>query len=185
MSTDDMKRAIQSTRGVLTHVDSSQLGDSTPCAKWDVAGLINHIIGSQLFCASAFNGESSDGDAPDFSAGDFMASFDEASTSCVEAIRVPGATERTLTLPFGSMPAAAFLGLATSDVFVHGWDLAKATGQSTDLDPELASRLLEQARAAVSDAMRNSEGNPFGPEVAAPEGAGAADQLAAFYGRRL
>jgi uncharacterized protein (TIGR03086 family) len=77
------------------------------------------------------------------------------------------------------------LGLAITDTFVHTWDLAKATGQSTDLAPELAAVLLEQARASIQDSFRGPEGAPFGAEQTAPEGASNADRLAAFLGRSV
>ena len=93
--------------------------------------------------------------------------------------------EKTLTLPWGEMPGAAFMGLASTDIFVHGWDLAKATGQSTDLDPALADQLLAGSRMAINPGFRNEQGNPFGPEQSAPAGASSADQLAAFLGRTV
>ena len=93
--------------------------------------------------------------------------------------------EKMLTLPFGQMPGSAFIGLAATDTFVHGWDLAKATGQSTDLDPALATQLLAGSRQAIQPAFRSETGNPFGPEQTAPAGASNADQLAAFLGRTV
>ena len=89
-----------------------------------------------------------------------------------------------MKLPFGEFPAATFIGLTTTDAFVHGWDVAKATGQSTDLNPELAATLLERARAAIPDSFRGPDGTaPFGPIVEVPDSAPAADQLAGFLGR--
>ena len=58
--------------------------------------------------------------------------------------------EKILTLPFGEMPGAAFVGIAATDTFTHGWDVAKATGQKTDLDPDLAAQMLAGARQFVS-----------------------------------
>jgi uncharacterized protein (TIGR03086 family) len=100
--------------------------------------------------------------------------------------------EKTAKAPFGEFPAPAFMGLATTDIFQHAWDLAKATGQSTDLAPELAEALLAGSRASIQDAFRGPDGGPnqdqgppFGLEQQAPAGACAADQLAAFLGRTL
>jgi uncharacterized protein (TIGR03086 family) len=91
-----------------------------------------------------------------------------------------------LRLPFAELPGAVFVNIATTDTFTHGWDLARATGQSTDLDPELAATLLEFARAFLSDALRGSDGTaPFGAQVEAPPGASPADELAAFLGRQV
>jgi hypothetical protein len=65
----------------------------------------------------------------------------------------------------------------------HGWDLARAIGQHTDLDPGLAAALLSQARLAITDVYRGPDGQAlFGPAAAAPAGAGPADRLAAFLG---
>ena len=90
-----------------------------------------------------------------------------------------------MKLPFGQMPGSAFVNIATVDVFAHGWDLAKATGQPTDLDSALAAQLLVIAQASLPDTFRGPEGQaPFGPKVEAPAGGSAADQLAAFLGRQ-
>ena len=92
--------------------------------------------------------------------------------------------EKTLTLPFGQMPGSAFVGIAATDTFTHGWDLAKATGQDTDLAPALAEQLLNGARQFIQPAFRSPEGAVFGPEQPAPAGASNADQLASFLGRK-
>ncbi|HVA71078.1 MAG TPA: TIGR03086 family metal-binding protein [Acidimicrobiales bacterium] len=184
MSTEPLKTAVASTRSVLAGVKKSQLNDATPCAQWNVSQLINHIVGGQFFFTAALNGENIDGEAPDFSAGDFLGEFDTGSKLCLETFAGDGVMEKTVTLPFGEMPGSAFVGLAATDTFAHGWDLAKATGQSTDLSPELAAQLLAGAKKNIPPSFRNDQGHPFGPEQTAPAGASQADQLAAFLGRQ-
>ena len=89
-------------------------------------------------------------------------------------------------LPFGTMPASVLVGIATTDTFTHAWDIAKATGQSTDLDPEFAAELLARAQATIPDAMRGDDGVAmFGPKREASADASTADQLAAFLGREV
>ena len=68
------------------------------------------------------------------------------------------------------MPGSAFVGIAATDTFTHGWDLAKATGQSTDLAPQLAAGLLAGAKQFISDAIRGPEPMPFAAEQPAPPG---------------
>jgi uncharacterized protein (TIGR03086 family) len=114
-----------------------------------------------------------------------VASFDAGSADCLAAFRAEGVMGKMLTLPWGEMPGAAFAGLAATDTFTHGWDLAKATGQDTDLFPELAAGLLEAAKTSISDGFRSPEGSVFGPEQPAPEGSSNADKLAAFLGRTV
>jgi uncharacterized protein (TIGR03086 family) len=66
---------------------------------------------------------------------------------------------------------------------VHAWDLAHATGQPTDLDPELAGRVLAWSRAALDGVPR--DGTPFADECPVPPGATQADALAAYLGRSV
>ena len=185
MSTEPLEQAIATTRGVLARVSKEQLSGETPCAQWKVSDLINHIVGGQYFFEAGAKGKPPAGSETDFSAGDFVAAFDESAKQCVAAFRADGVMEKTLTLPFGQMPGSAFCAIAATDTFTHGWDLAKATGQNTDLAPELAGQLLTGAKAFISPGFRSPEGNPFGPECQAPAGASTADELAAFLGRTV
>jgi uncharacterized protein (TIGR03086 family) len=190
MSTEGLERAQAVTRAILANVKPDQLDDDTPCQSWKVRNLITHVVGANYWFAESMNaGASPENDTTedtDFAAGDFVATYDDAAKQAVAAFGAPGALDKNVKLPFGEFPASAFLGLATSDVFVHGWDLAKATGQDTDLDPELAGQLLAGARASIPDQFRGPDGvAPFGPEVQAPADASVASQLAAFLGRRV
>lgn len=184
MSTQPLQAASDVARGVLANVTSEQLSLPTPCSSWDVSELINHLVGAQYFFAAGVTG-TPPGESPDFSSGDFVQAFDEGSAACISAFGADGVMEQMLTLPFGTMPGAAFMGLATTDTFQHAWDLAKATGQSTDLAPELATALLAQSKAAIQDSFRGPEGAPFGAEQQASGDAAVADQLAAFLGRAV
>jgi uncharacterized protein (TIGR03086 family) len=184
MNTQPLETAIATTRSVLANVKPDQLAGPTPCQSWDVAALINHIVGAHRFFVAGMTGQppAGGGDATD---GDFLAAYDEATQAFLACFDDPAAMTKTIKMPFGEMPGAAVMGLGATDTFQHGWDLAKATGQSTDLAPELAAGLLAQSRQAIQPAFRGDEGAPFGPEQTAPDGASAADQLAAFLGRKV
>ena len=184
MTTEVLEQAIATTRGVLANVSRDQLDDATPCASWKVRDLINHIVGGQYFFAGGVRGELPSGDT-DWAAGDFLADFDTGARQCVDAFNSDGAMDKMLTLPFGQMPGSAFIGLASTDTFTHGWDLARATGQDTDLAPQLATGLLAGARMAIPPELRSADGAVFGLEQTAPADASNADQLAAFLGRHV
>lgn len=68
----------------------------------------------------------------------------------------------------------------TTDVFMHTWDLARATGQDVDLDADHAAQVLAGMRP-VEDQLRAS--GQYGPAVPADADAGPVDQLMAFVGR--
>jgi uncharacterized protein (TIGR03086 family) len=185
MSVEPLEQAIRSTRAVLEGVDRGDLDRPTPCVSWKVSDVVNHIVGGQFFFAAVVNGEQPAG-PQDFAAGDFVAEFDQGSAASVAAFGQDGAMERTMHLPFGDLPGAVFVGIASTDTFIHGWDLARATGQPTDLEPELAAALLAQVGPFLPQSFRGAEGEAaFGPEQVAPEGASNADRLAAFLGRTV
>ena len=184
MATEVLEKAQQVARDVLADLSPDQLGLDTPCSRWTVAQVIDHLVGAQHWARAAMEGvegESGDGSAE----GDYLAAFDDAARRSLAAFQADGALARTVNPGFGDMPAGALLGLAATDTFTHAWDLARATGQSTDLDADLAAGLLEASRESIRPEFRDAEGNLFGPEQTAPPGATTADQLAAFLGRTV
>jgi uncharacterized protein (TIGR03086 family) len=184
ISTDHLNRAFISTRALLDAVRPDQLGAPTPCASWDVRGLINHFVGSALWGAAALVGD--DVAEEDFVSGDFRARYDESMQAALAAFGSAGALETTVLLPFGEVTGADLMGIVTGDQFTHGWDLARAIGCPTDLDPELADALLVMAKGKVAEESRGPDGvAPFGPVVTPSAGACAADRLAAFLGRSM
>ena len=186
MSTADIERAFASTRSVLAHVTPDELSQPTPCQSWQVRELVNHIIGTSFWFAASTNaGISPPDEEIDYTGDDMVGTYDDGIARTVDAFGRPGALEKMITLPFGTLPGAVYLGIATTDAFTHGWDLARATGQSTDLDPALAAQLLEGSRTFIQPAFRGDDGKaPFGPEQPAPPNATNADRLAAFLGRK-
>lgn len=67
------------------------------------------------------------------------------------------------------------------DLVVHGWDLARATGQDETIDPADAKRLLVKAQEWGE--MARAPG-VFGPEIEPPPDADIQTRLLAFVGRR-
>jgi uncharacterized protein (TIGR03086 family) len=181
----ELNQAFQSTLSILGKVEPDDLGAPTPCASWDVHALINHFVGTARWWAVTIAGEGEVTDV-DYAAGNFVTAYEESIQIATAAFEAEGALEKTVRLPFGDFPGAVLLSLAATEQFTHGWDLARAIGQHSDLDPGLAAGLFSQARLAVTDAYRGPDGQAlFGPARTAPAGASQADQLAAFLGRTV
>jgi uncharacterized protein (TIGR03086 family) len=68
----------------------------------------------------------------------------------------------------------------TADVFMHSWDLARATGRQPDLDDDFAGQLLSGMRP-IEQVLRES--GQYGPAVAVPDDAPVVDRLMGFIGR--
>ena len=189
MSAEILEKAFASTAGVLANVSPDQFDLPTPCVSWKVRDLLDHIVGGTTFFAvTAETGISPEigGDRPDLTAGDFKADFEAGAARAVKAFSAEGAMDKPMKLPYGELPGSVFMVIAATDTFTHGWDMATATGQSTDLDPTTAAQILEAVSAFLPDALRGADGEmPFGPRVEAPDTASAADKLAAFMGRQI
>ena len=186
-SADVLERACRSTAAVLDMLRSTDLDRPTPCASWSVRDVVNHMVGGMgYFAGLAETGAATDrGDDTDCTAGDFAAIFRQEAERLVAAFRAPGVMTKPMKMRIGEVPGSVCVWIAAGDVFTHGWDLAKAIGQPTDLEPDVAARLLAQIEPILPDTVRGPDGEAaFGPRVEIASSAPAADRLAAFEGRR-
>jgi uncharacterized protein (TIGR03086 family) len=166
MAAEILHLANANTEKVLANVTRDQLELESPCASWRVRDVVNHVVGNNFwFEAIARDGvapDRPDNAKPDETGGDFVDRFRDGSDRAVAAFDL--AIDTTLQLPWGAMPASVFVVMASADQFVHGWDLARATGQGTDFDPALASQFLAFYREAIVDEYRGPDPvAPFGP----------------------
>ena len=94
----------------------------------------------------------------------------------------PATPGRVLRNPHtGEMPLATAIDrIYTTDVFMHTWDLARATGQDDTLDPQACAELLA-GMTPIEQMLRDS--GQYGPRVAVPADADPQTQLISFLGR--
>jgi uncharacterized protein (TIGR03086 family) len=171
---DLFRRAASHTRAAVAGVDASQMGDETPCADWTVEELLNHIIGGASLGAVAFGAAAPEADSA-------LGAYDGATEAAVKAMNVDGAMERMVTgAGGGEMPGGYFATLLSMDNLVHGWDLAKATGQSTELPEDLVEIMYADFETQMD---RFRQGDNFGPEVTQPDNAPTQDKLIGMMGR--
>jgi uncharacterized protein (TIGR03086 family) len=177
-------RALETTTSIVANVDTSQFGAPTPCIEFDVRALLNHMIGGNFLFVNVAAGEPGE-PIPvtgDFVRNDALAPYRESAEAVSKAWSDPSVLDRTVHLPFGDFPGAFAIGIHTVETIAHGWDLAKATGQPTELDPELYAVAWQNCKD-IDDSFRGP-GRPFGPAVAAPAGASDTARLMAWLGRQ-
>jgi len=181
--------AVASTAEVVKATPASQLDAPTPCTEWDVRALMNHIIGTLWLAEALFSDHPprypmAPGGLPatDLAGDDPAAGYAEAAAAAVAAAGTGDALTRMHPTPLGEMPGPGLAGFSTLDMLVHGWDLAVATGQPTDLDGRLAAHVLGFAQQAL--ATPESRAGRIGPALAAPADASVTGELVAFLGRR-
>jgi len=178
-----LDRALDQTAGLLAAVDASQAGLATPCAEWDVRALVSHLAGQDLrnFLVAA-RGESADWQAPADEIGDdWAAAFRDRAESLRAAWRAAD-LDRLVAGAGGEAPLRFRADQQITELAVHDWDLAKATGQPTELDPALAEHGLNWSRQMLRPEFRGPD-KAFGVEVPVPEDAPVYDRLAGWFGR--
>jgi uncharacterized protein (TIGR03086 family) len=174
--------------GLVAAVGDEQWDRPTPCSDWTVRQLVNHLVGGNRLTARVVRGEQLAppgqlgrrghvdqlGDDP---AGAYRSSADEV----LAALSAPGALDRTYTLPAGTFPAAGIVHLRAVETLVHGWDLARATGQ----EPPFGDDLCAPALAFSLDLLGRmpEERRPFAESRPVADDAPAIDRLAALLGR--
>jgi uncharacterized protein (TIGR03086 family) len=187
MADDILARVLNELRHVVDGIQPDQMSAPTPCTQWDVRGVLNHVTGgSIMFAECVENGSISDEEFARLGSADLVgdqpsAVFGAAADRALAAFGQPGALERIVTLPFGTMPAGVAANIAVFDLTVHALDLAHATGQSTALDPDVLQAGWEAAQGMLSPELRAS--GMFAEAQPCPDDAPIADRLMAYSGR--
>jgi uncharacterized protein (TIGR03086 family) len=183
------ERAVASTAEIVKETPAGRLNARTPCPEWDVRALLNHVIGTLWLAQALFSDQAprhpmAPGGLPpaDLAGDDPAAAYAQASAAALAAAGAGDALTRLHVTPLGEMPGPGLAGFATLDILVHGWDLARATGQPADLDGRLAAHMLEFAQQAL--ATQESRAGRIGPAVTVAWDAPVTERLVGFLGRQ-
>lgn len=156
----------------LQMVTDDQWDLPTGCEGWTVRDLVEHAVHWQAVAGGALGADTAPGDE-----------WPKVHAAIAAAIQDPANLEGVLAEgPFAGMPKHQALGIATGDVLLHSWDLAKALGADTTLPPE-AVQAVHLGLQRIPDAILRSP-NMFGPPIEVPEDASDQDKLLAFAGRQ-
>jgi uncharacterized protein (TIGR03086 family) len=152
---------------------AEKLDAKTPCDDWDVRTLLNHILETQRYFLSSARGEEASLPSripPATLSDDPAADFEAVRRDMLGAYADAGTLEKT-------GPA---LGVAFSELLVHSWDVARATGQDETMPAGLAAAAYELVYGKFTDEQRKGV---FKPEVPIGDDASAQDRLLAYTGR--
>ena len=174
--------ALDATGQVLDGVGEQQWARTTPCPEWDVRALASHVVAGNLGFAAALAGRPPAAD-PVPPGAPLPRAYRDSAAALLGAFGEPGALERTVTVPFGTVPGIVALHLRTTEVLVHGWDLARATGQAVAFPEEVAAAELDFTARMLPRVPPDR--SPFGPPQPVAPDAPAIDRLAAMLGRRV
>ena len=170
--------AVDAAGGVIGAVRDEQWSAATPCAEWDVRAVVEHlVVGHDLFADAL-------GAPPAAPRGDdLVVRYADSGARLVAAFRAPGALTRTVTVPFGTVPATVALHLRVIEALVHGWDLAQATGLPLHTDDAVAEAELRFTVGALAEAPQDRLRARFAPPQPVTGDASPLQRLAAALGR--
>ena len=183
----DLGPAAQRLGALVSAIPDEQLAAPTPCPDYSVGDLVEHVGGlAQAFTAAATKNTADA--APGGPSGDASRLVDDWRVqiprdldALAVAWRDPDAWTGMTSAGGVDLPGEIAGLVALDELVIHGWDVARATGQDYDVDaPSLAAvhQFVEGFSAPGAD-----RGGLFGPVVAVPDDAPLLDRTVGLAGR--
>jgi uncharacterized protein (TIGR03086 family) len=178
------RAALTWVRTLAEGVPADRFADLTPCAEWDVRGLLGHLVatvdrvrvigegGDPQTTPRVVEGIADDG---------WTDALGAAEDKMAAVWADDAVLDELVTVPWGRVPGRAAVWGYIREALVHGWDLAVATGQSPEADPVTAEAALAETKLVMPAEPRGGP-IPFAAPVAPRPGAGPTEQLANWCG---
>jgi uncharacterized protein (TIGR03086 family) len=185
----DFTPTVDRTRAVAAAVRDDQLDAATPMPGTSVRELLHHLLGLTV----AFRDAASKLDEPTTSTppgkvteplpGDWRALLDAQLLDLAEAWRDDSAWQGMTKAGGADLPGEVGGLVALDEVLIHGWDLARATGQSYEPTDAEAGAVLPIVTPDPEDPEGRDRGELFGPVVTVPDDASSFDRVLGLAGR--
>ncbi|TJZ81575.1 TIGR03086 family protein [Rhodococcus oryzae] len=186
---DRYRRRAEAFERKIAAAVPGQWSEQSPCAAWTARDVVAHIVAMHAAMLRPVHRDL--GPAP--SVGDDpLAAFRSARADVQAVLDSPELAEAECDTPTGRMSVERQIDeVLSDDLVLHGWDLARATGQDDAMDPEDVARLWSSALAIPAELMQKLRTpgafgpgiEVYGPEVAVPEDAPLQDRLLGLLGR--
>lgn len=150
-----------------------------PVAGWRARDVVGHLV--EWFPQFLTSGSGLALERGPSTQDDPVAAWQVHADAVQQLLDGPGAATPFRHPMVGQMPLPQAVDrFYTSDVFLHTWDLARATGQDEQLDAQTCADMLK-GMAPIEEVLRSS--GQYGPAVPVPDDADAQTRLLAFIGR--
>jgi uncharacterized protein (TIGR03086 family) len=179
----DLTPAADRLAGLVRTVPDGDLEAPTPCPDYTIGDLLDHINGlSVAFTMAALKTPlegTGSGDAARLPE-DFRESIPARLTELAQAWRSPSAWEGMTAAGGVDLPGEVAAAVALDEIVLHGWDLARATGQDFDVDPDLLQVVYGFVSSIGPD---DRDGSLFGAAVEVGPDAPLLDRVVGLSGR--
>lgn len=177
-------------------VGDERLGDPTPCPEYAVQELLAHVAGLSAAFRDAARKDfgpatgTPPGDMLPVLSDDWRTELPKVLEELAAAWREPGAWEGNTQAGGVEMPAEVMGMVALNELVIHGWDLARATGQAYEPSAEdlaVSEALLTPEETAPEEGASEEDAaageSVFGPVVPVPDDAPLLDRVVGLSGR--
>jgi len=168
---DAFERKIEAVR-------PDQWANRSPCADWTARDVVSHVVemhGAMLRAVQRSPRPAADDDP--------LAAFRTARADVEAVLADPELAGVEVASPYaGQLPAERHIDqVMVDELVVHGWDLARATGQDGTMDPAAVDKIWLASMSLGEEVLRTP--GVCGPEVAVPPDAPLQDRLLGLLGR--
>lgn len=180
LAADEHRRIASVFTDRVQGVPAQAWANPAPCEGWTARDVVRHLV--EWFPDFLRTGAGIDLPKGPSVDDDPVAAWTAHSNAVQAILDDPAVARKTLSNPhIGDIPLdQAVDRFYTSDVFMHTWDLARATGQDETLAPDKCAQLLD-GMLPLDEVLRIS--GQFGPRVEVAEDADVQTRLLAFIGR--
>ena len=173
-----LAEAARANRVIVAGIDDRHLAAPTPCAGWDVAALIHHLLQWGPTLEGAARKEIV---PPGAAPGDWSKTLPDQLDRLAAAWSAPAAWTGVTHLGGpAELPADLVGGMVLGEFVLHGWDLARALGRHPEWDEEVL-RLVYDEVARSADQGRAM--GVYAAEVPVAPTASRLDRTLALSGR--
>lgn len=167
-------------------VRPEQWENQSPCEKWSARDVVDHIVAMHGYMLMPVGRTVVAGEDP-------LAAFRAARAAVEAVLDDPALAAQECDTPAGRTTVEGQIdSVISDDLVLHGWDLARATGQDETMDPVDVERLWAGNSAIPADVIelyRTPDAfgpgvEVFGPEVKVADDASPQDKLLGFIGRQ-
>ncbi len=182
----DLSPAARAVEDLLPGISEEQLSDPTPCPEYTVTGMLFHLLGlSTAFRAAAqkdlgpLTATAPESMTPELPP-DWRTELPARLNDLVSAWQHPAAWDGRTQVGGVDLPGAAAGQFALNELVIHGWDLARATGQHFDPGEACATASYDLLSSFADPANRPPI---FGPVVPVSANASSLDRAVGMSGR--
>jgi uncharacterized protein (TIGR03086 family) len=186
----DLEPAAREVTRLVNGVRDDQLGDPTPCTSYTLGDLLQHVRGlAEAFTVAGRKEQPAGGSKPpprgdaSLLPNNWRGETADWLSRLAETWSDPAAWEGTAWIAGFEAPASAVGITAANELVVHGWDVARASGQQLVLDGAALAPCREFVEMMSGPGSEEARGDAFGPALPVPVGASALDELVAGNGR--